>query len=290
MHTFDMTKVLENTKIAPKETMSIHPTAIVDKHAELGPGVTIGAFSIIGPKVKIGANTHVGSHVTITGNTTIGSNNRIHSYAFIGTEPQDSGYHGEDTRLVVGDNNIIREYVTMSVATTKLDWLTSVGNANMIMSYCHVAHDCEIGDGTVLANCLNMSGHVKIEDYAVIGGIVGIHQFVTVGKLSFIGGLSRITQDVPPFFVSEGNNARVRCVNTVGLKRHDFDEARIEALDDAYRLLYMSDKPFNQCIQELKHQPGLTADVQYLLQFYHKTAEGSHGRAREAMRKRSKSS
>jgi len=270
--------------------MSIHPTAIIDKGAQLESGVSVGPYTLIGPKVKIGKDTQVAGHVTITGNTTIGERNRIYPYAFLGTDPQDINYHGEDTRLVIGDDNIIREYVTMSVATVKYDWVTRVGSRNMLMSYCHVAHDCEVGDGTVCANCLHMSGHVKIEDGAVIGGIVGIHQFVTVGKYAFIGGLSRITQDVPPFLVTEGNHAKVRSVNVVGLRRNNFDEQRIAAIEDAYRILFKSQNgPFSRRLDEIEKQPHLTDDVRYLIQFYRNATNGVQGRAREIMRRQNKS-
>ncbi len=266
--------------------MTIHPTAIVDKHAQLDSGVSVGPYTVIGPKVEIGKDTEVAGHVTITGNTTLGERNRIYPYAFLGTDPQDINYGGEDTRLVVGDDNTIREYVTMSVATTKYEWVTRMGNHNMLMSYCHVAHDCEIGNGVVCANCLNMSGHVRIEDGAVTGGIVGIHQFVTVGKYAFIGGQSRITQDVPPFLVTEGNQARTRCVNTVGLRRNDFDGERVAAVEEAFRALYISDNgPFRQRLDELEEHPGLTDDVRYLIAFLRASTAGIQGRARETMRK-----
>jgi len=268
--------------------MSIHPTAIIDKGAQLGSNVSIGPFTTIGPKVVIGDDTEVAGHVTITGHTTIGRRNRIYPYCFLGTDPQDVHYHGEDTLLIVGDDNIIREYVTMSVATTKFERRTIVGSRNMIMSYCHIAHDCEIGDEVVFANDLHMSGHVRIEDGAVIGGIVGIHQFVTVGKYAFIGGMSRVTQDVPPFLISEGNLARPRCVNTVGLRRHNFDDNRIKALEEAFRFLYVSDKPFNQSLDELEARNDLTEDVRYLIRFHRDTAAGAQGRAREAIRRNSK--
>ena len=266
--------------------MSIHPTAVIDKAAQLDSGVSVGAFTTIGPHVKIGKDTEIGSHVIVTGHTTIGRRNRIYPFSYVGTDPQDINYHGEDTQLIVGDDNVIREYVTMAVATTKYERVTRVGNSNMIMSYCHIAHDCEVGSGTTMANALNMGGHVKIEDGAVIGGIVGIHQFVTVGRYAFIGGLSRITQDVPPFLITEGNHARVRCVNTVGLKRNRFDDARIQAIEDAFRILYLSDRPLTKNIEELERMPNLTEDVEYLIEFYHETARGSQGRAREILRRK----
>jgi len=266
--------------------MNIHPTAIIDKGAELGSNVSIGPYTTIGPKAVIGDDTEIGGHVTITGNTTIGKQNRIYPYAFLGTDPQDVNYHGEDTRLVIGDKNIIREYVTMSVATTKFDWQTTLGSGNMIMSYCHIAHDCEIGDGTVFANDLHMSGHVRIEDGAVIGGIVGIHQFVTIGKYAFVGGMSRITQDIPPFITSEGHTARPRCVNRVGLRRHNFDDDRINAIEEAFRLLHVSKKPFEQALDELESRPNLTEDVRYLIQFHRNSAAGVQKRAREALRRK----
>ena len=266
--------------------MTIHPTALIDKSAELDSGVSVGAFTTIGPNVKVGKDTDIGSHAVVTGHSTIGQRNRIYPFTFIGTDPQDVNYHGEDTRLIIGDDNIIREYVTIAVATTKYKRTTRVGSHNMLMSYCHIAHDCEVGDGVTLANALNMAGHVRIEDGAVIGGIVGIHQFVSVGKFSFIGGLSRITQDVPPFLVTEGNHARARCVNTVGLKRNNFDEARIQAIEDAFRLLYLSDRPFNENLEELEHRSDITGDVAYLVQFLRSAASGCNWRAREIMRKK----
>ena len=266
--------------------MSIHPTALIDEHAELDLGVSVGAYSTIGPKVKIGKDTEIGSHVVVTGNTTIGQRNRIYPFSYIGTDPQDVRYHGEDTRLVIGDENIIREYATMAVATAKYQRITRVGSRNMLMSYCHVAHDCDVGDGVTVANSLAMGGHVRIEDGAVIGGIVGIHQFVSVGKYAFVGGLSRITQDVPPFLVTEGNHARARCVNTVGLKRNNFDEGRIQAIEDAFRLLYLSDRPFNENLDELARRADLTEDVAYLVRFIRSAASGTNWRAREVMRKK----
>jgi len=269
-----------------KHQSMIHPTAIVDSHAELDTGVVVGPFTAIGPKVRIGKNTRIGGHAIVTGHTAIGQDNVIHPFAFIGTEPQDVNYHGEDTRLVVGDGNTIREFVTIAVATTKYDWVTKVGSHNMIMSYCHIAHDCDVGSGIVMANALSMSGHVRLEDGVAIGGIVGIHQFVTVGRYAFIGGLSRITQDVPPFLITEGNHARVRCVNTVGLKRNRFDDARIQAIEDAFRILYLSDRPLTKNIEELERMPNLTEDVEYLIEFYHETARGSQGRAREILRRK----
>ena len=271
-----------------KHQSMIHPTAIVDSHAELDTGVVVGPFTTIGPKVRIGKNTRIGGHAIITGHTAIGQDNVIHPFAFIGTEPQDVNYHGEDTRLVVGDGNTIREFVTIAVATTKYDWVTKVGSHNMIMSYCHIAHDCDIGSGTVIANALSMSGHVKLEDGVAIGGIVGIHQFVTVGRFAFIGGLSRITQDVPPFLVTEGNHARARCVNTVGLKRNNFDDARIQAIEDAFRALYLSDRPFNENLDELERRPCLTDDVKYLIQFVRNAGVGFNFRSREAIRHKKK--
>jgi len=268
--------------------MSIHPTAVIDKAAQLDSGVSVGAFTTIGPHVKIGKDTEIGSHVIVTGHTTIGRRNRIYPFSYVGTDPQDINYHGEDTQLIVGDDNVIREYVTMAVATTKYERVTRVGNSNMIMSYCHIAHDCEVGSGTTMANALNMGGHVKIEDGAVIGGIVGIHQFVTVGRFAFIGGLSRITQDVPPFLVTEGNHARARCVNTVGLKRNNFDDARIQAIEDAFRALYLSDRPFNENLDELERRPCLTDDVKYLIQFVRNAGVGFNFRSREAIRHKKK--
>jgi len=282
-------KTGQETLARKTREMTIHPTAIVDKHAQLDTGVSVGPFTVIGPKVAIGKDTQIAGHATITGKTTIGRRNRIYPYAFIGTDPQDINYRGEDTRLVIGDDNIIREYVTISVATTKYDWITRVGNGNMLMSYCHVAHDCEIGNATICANCLNMSGHVKIEDGAAIGGIVGIHQFVTIGKYAFIGGLSRITQDVPPFLITEGNHAKVRGVNTVGMRRNNIDEKSIAAVEETFKALYVADNGvFSQRLDELEKRADLTPDVRYLVQFQRNSINGVQGRAREIIRKQKK--
>jgi UDP-N-acetylglucosamine acyltransferase len=266
--------------------MQVHPTAHVDPKAELGPEVVIGPEACVGPKVKIGARTQIGFGAVVTGNTTIGADNKIHPYAVIGGDPQDLKYGGERTRLEIGDRNVFREYVTANVGTEKDHGVTRIGSNNFIMAYCHVAHDCALGDHIVMANAANLGGHVHIEDRAIISGLVGVHHFVTIGRLAFVGGMSRIGKDVPPFMIVEGNPSRVRVVNVVGLKRNGFSAERIEALKTALRLLYRSDVNSADAFRRLE-EAGPTEDVAYLIQFLRRVEAGRQGRALEAFRKTS---
>jgi UDP-N-acetylglucosamine acyltransferase len=202
--------------------VSIHPTAVVDPRAELGAGVVVGPYTVIGPDVVIGAGSTLGPHVVIDGHVRMGKGNRIFPGACIGLEPQDLKYNGAPTEVVIGDDNAIRECVTINRATAEGEQ-TRIGSGNLLMAYSHLGHNCQLGDRIVVANNVAIAGHVLIGDRAVIGGVLGIHQFVHIGTLAMVGGMSRIDRDIPPFAIVEGHPGRLRGLNRVGLKRSGLD-------------------------------------------------------------------
>jgi UDP-N-acetylglucosamine acyltransferase len=216
----------------------IHPTAIVDPKAELADDVEVGPFAVIGPKVQIGARTSVGAHAVIDGRTRIGRGNRIFPFCAIGGVPQDKKYAGEDTGLVIGDDNTIREYCTLNTGTVQDAGVTRVGSDNWIMAYVHVAHDCRIGDHTIFANGVQLAGHVHVGDWAILGGLTGVHQFVRIGAHAMTGAGTTLLQDLPPFVICNGNPAAPHGINAEGLKRRGFDAAAIGALRRAYKAIY----------------------------------------------------
>lgn len=216
----------------------IHPTAIVASGAELAPDVTVGPYAVIGPRVRIGAGSTVAAHVVIEGRTTIGARNQIFQFASIGAAPQDLKYHGEDSELVIGDDNRIREFCTLQPGTEGGGMLTRVGNGNLLMNYAHVAHDCVLGDRNIVANGTQLGGHVTIEHNVVIGALSGIHQFARLGESAIIGAGSMVSQDVPPFCNATGDRATLHGLNTLGLKRRGFSDETIQALKRAYRLMF----------------------------------------------------
>jgi UDP-N-acetylglucosamine acyltransferase len=218
----------------------IHETALVDPGAELDSGVQVGPYSVIGPEVKIGKGTRVKSHVVIEGNTSLGEGNVIFQFATIGSVPQDLKYKGEPSRLVIGNHNTIREFVSLNPGTTGGGMVTCLGDHNLLMMYCHIAHDCLLGSHNIIANGATLGGHVVIEDYVIVGGLVGIHQFVRVGTGAILGAGSMVSKDVPPFCNATGDRARLRGLNLEGLKRRGFSKAQIEALKRAYRIIFQS--------------------------------------------------
>lgn len=232
----------------------IHPTAVIDPNAELHPTVEVGAYAVIGPQVKIGPETKIGAHVVIDGCTEIGSRNCIFPGAAIGLEPQDLKYDGSNSLTKIGDGNTIREYVTINRATQAGE-ATSLGNDNLLMAYVHVAHNCQVGDRVVITNSVNLAGHVKIENQARIGGVLGIHQFVHIGHLAMVGGMSRIDRDVPPYMLVEGNPGRVRSLNLVGLKRASLTSEDFSLLKKAFRILYRSGETLNSALDQLDLLP-----------------------------------
>lgn len=232
----------------------IHPTAVIHPGADLHPSVQVGPYAVIGEHVKVGSDTIIGAHVVLDGSTEIGVGNHIFPGAAIGLEPQDLKYKGAVSYVKIGDNNRIREYVTINRATGAGE-ATLIGNNNLLMAYAHVAHNCVIGDSVVIANAVAMAGHVHIESRATIGGVLGIHQFVHIGKLAMVGGMSRIDRDVPPYMLVEGSPARVRSLNLIGLKRagiSELDDGKVfQTLKKAFRTLYRSGLTLNQALEKL---------------------------------------
>jgi UDP-N-acetylglucosamine acyltransferase len=229
----------------------IHPTAIIHPEAQLHPTVKVGPFSVIENQVKIGANTEILAHVTISGPTEIGENNRIFPGAVIGLEPQDLKYQGGASGLKIGNYNTIRECVTINRATAEGE-ITQIGDHNLLMAYTHVAHNCILENNIIIANNVALAGHVKIESRAVIGGVLGVHQFVHIGKMAMLGGMSRIDRDVPPFMLVEGNPSQVRALNLVGLKRAGLTREEMSLLKKAFSTIYHNKISFTKAIEELK--------------------------------------
>jgi UDP-N-acetylglucosamine acyltransferase len=247
----------------------VHPTAIVDKNAKIGNNVFIGPYCIIGGHVNIGDDTRLESHVVIDGYTTMGKNNKISPFASIGQPPQDLKYKGEPTRVEIGDNNIIREYVTINCGTASGHGVTTIGNNNMFMAYAHVAHDCVVQNNVVMANGVSLAGHVTIEDHAVIGGFTGVTQFNKVGRHAFIGAYSLIRLDFPPYFTGKGmDDFNVQSVNSVGLSRRGFSEDVIRKIKNAYKLLYVKKGViFEDVMQELRREASNSDEIAYLVKF-----------------------
>jgi UDP-N-acetylglucosamine acyltransferase len=216
----------------------IHPTAIVDPKAELDDSVNVGPYAVIGPHVQIGARCTIGAHCVIDGRTRIGEDNRIFSFASIGGPPQDKKYGGEDTRLEIGSGNTIREYVTINTGTVQDVGVTRLGNDNWIMAYVHVAHDCQLGSHLILANAVQLAGHVHLDDWVFLGGLSGVHQFVRVGAHAMTGFQTRLAQDLPPFVTAAGNPAQAQGVNQEGLRRRGYTPERIAVVKQMHRLVY----------------------------------------------------
>ena len=236
---------------AMSESHLIHPTAIVDPEAQLHPTVRVAPYAIIGSQVTIGANTIIGSHAVIDGCTEIGANNQIFPGAAIGLEPQDLKYKGANSLVKIGDKNQIREYVTINKATEEGE-ATIIGNNNLLMAYSHVAHNCVVENNVIIANNVAMAGHVYIESQAVVSGVLGIHQFVHIGQMAMVGGMSRINRDVPPYMLVEGNPAKVRSLNFVGLKRKGFSKEELSNLKKAFRILYSESLSLEKAIAKLE--------------------------------------
>lgn len=257
--------------------MNIHATAIVDPGAELDSSVTIGPYVIIEKGVKIGPDTVIKPHSFISGPSTIGSANVIGPFATVGAPPQDLKYKGEDTELVVGDNNQIREYVSIHRGTVTDKGITAIGSGNLLMGYVHIAHDCVIGNSVILANAATLAGHVQIDDHAIIGGLVAVQQFTRIGSYSYIGGLSGISKDVPPFVIVSGTrkHMRVSGINKVGLRRHGFDNETLKKLDKAYKIIFMSPELLLQdALEQAATEITGCAAVNQLITFFRTSKQG----------------
>lgn len=232
-------------------SVSIHPSAVVSDKAELGEAVSVGPFCVIDEHVCVGDGTQLTSHVVLSGHTTLGKNNRIFPFASLGHEPQDLKYHGEPSEVVIGDDNTIRENVTINPGTEGGGMMTRIGNNNLLMAYSHVAHDCLLGSDIVMANCATLAGHVYVDDGAIIGGMSAIHQFLRIGRYAMIGGMSGIVKDVPPFCLTAGGyRPGLAGLNLVGLKRQGLGLERIRLLKEVYRILLQSNDSFDQRLAE----------------------------------------
>ena len=262
----------------------IAPLACVDPAAEIDEDVEIGPFTVVGPNVRIARGTRLMSCVNILGRVTIGRDNIIYPNVVIGGEPQDISYAGSDTQVIIGDGNTIREGVTINRGSEKEDGITRIGSKNFLMACCHVAHDCKLGSHIIMANGSLLGGHVHVDDYASISGAVAVHHYTTIGSYSFIGGLSRVLHDVPPFMLCEGAPARPRCINIVALKRHEFSSHVIDCLAEAHRLLYRAKVGLDPAREILRGNGQLVPQVNELLTFIEGQQEGRHGRGREARR------
>ena len=250
---------------------NIHPTAIVESGAELGENVAIGAYSIVRSRVRIGEGTTIGPHCVIEGRTTIGRDNRFFQFSSIGAVPQDKKYAGEPTELVIGDRNMVREFCTFNLGTAQDAGVTRIGSDNWIMAYVHIAHDCQVGDRTTLANNTTLGGHVHLGDWVTVGGLTGIHQFVKIGAHVMVGFGSAVSQDVPPYMLVDGNPLAVRGFNAEGLRRRGFDAPRLAAVKQMHRLLYREGRTLDQARAAIEalgaEHPHAAGDVALMTAF-----------------------
>ena len=240
---------------------TIHPTAIVDAGAELAPGVTVGPYAVIGPHVHIGEGSSVGAHTVVEGHTVIGRGNRIFQFCSIGAAPQDKKYAGEPTRLEIGDGNTIREFCTFNTGTVQDEGLTRVGDDNWVMAYVHVAHDCRVGSHTILANAVQLAGHVHVGDWVILGGLTGVHQFTRIGAHAMAGFSTRLAQDLPPFMMAAGNPAQAQGFNQEGLRRRGWSAERLAVVKQIHRALYRRGLTLEAARAEIEALRGQVSDA-----------------------------
>jgi UDP-N-acetylglucosamine acyltransferase len=251
----------------------IHPTAIVADGARIAEGAVIGPYCTISPQAVIGSGTELVSHVVVEGHTIIGENNRVSPFAVLGGRTQDLKFKGGMPGVKIGDNNTIREYVTINAATNDGDF-TTLGSNCLVMAYAHIAHCCHIGSQVIIANACQIAGHVTIEDMATIEGLVGIVQFLRVGTMAFVGAMSKITKDLPPYMIGHGDPLEVRGFNKVGLERRGVSEAGRKALKEAYRILYRQDAPVSQALDKIEAEVEQTPEIRHLLAFCRASEKG----------------
>ncbi len=254
--------------------VKIHPTAIVDSNAVLGDGTEVGAYSIIGPKVVLGENCWIGNHVNLTGNTTIGKNTKIYHFASIGEAPQDKKYKGEDTRLIIGENNTIREYCTFNTGTVQGNGVTVIGDNNWVMAYVHIGHDCIVGNNTVFANGVTLGGHVTVKDWTILGGLSPVHQFCVIGEHVMLGGQTAVAQDIPPYTLASGFRAEPKGVNVEGLKRRGFSVDQIENIKRAYKMLYRNGLSFSEAKSYIEEMAQEHPELEVFVKFFAESTRG----------------
>lgn len=252
--------------------MAIHPSAVIHPNAQVGDECDVGPYCIVGEHVVIGARCRLHSHVVIDGHTTLGSDNELFPFCSIGLKTQDLKWKGGLTRTVIGDHNTFREYVTIHSATSDGD-ATTVGSHNHILAYCHIAHDCQLGNHIIMSNAATLGGHVRVEDHAVIS-ISAVHQFCRVGRLAMIGGCSKVVQDVPPFMLADGNPAETKTINKIGLERHGVADETISALRQAYKLLFREGLTLSNAIARIEKELPLSPEMQHLVQFVRTSERG----------------
>jgi UDP-N-acetylglucosamine acyltransferase len=256
----------------------IHPTAIIDPGAQLGRDVEIGPYAVIGPKVTIGDGTRIGSHAVVESHVRMGKGNRIHSFASVGAIPQDLKFRGEESWVEIGDGNIIREYATVNRGTSGGGGVTRIGNHTLVMAYCHIAHDCDVGSRVIMANAATLAGHITIEDGAIIGGMTGVHQFVRIGTLSIIGGMSGVSQDVPPYVTAVVSRPQrghaLYGLNLVGLKRNGFPPETITVLKQAFRMIFRAEVPLKDALARAEAELPPLPEVARLIAFVRSSKRG----------------
>jgi UDP-N-acetylglucosamine acyltransferase len=252
----------------------IHETAIIDPKADIHSGVEIGPYCIVRKGVSIGKNTKLMANVIVEGETEIGENCSFYPFSSIGFPPQDLKYKGENTKLTIGSNNIVREYVTIHRASVGGDETTVVGNNNFFMAYVHIAHNCKIGNHVIMANAATLAGHVLVEDFSVIGGLVAIHQFTRIGRYAMVGGFSGIGQDIPPYMVASGARAKLFGPNTIGLKRHGFSDQSINAIKKAYKILFREKRTLKDAMKKVQENFSDSPEIHHLIEFIEKNKRG----------------
>jgi UDP-N-acetylglucosamine acyltransferase len=254
--------------------MKIHPTAIISPDAHLEEGVEIGPYSIIGSDVKIGKNTLIGSHTVIDDYTHIGEGNNIFQFCSIGAPPQDLKFGGEKTRVVIGNFNTIREFVTIHRSTTADIGVTIIGDHNLLMAYTHVAHNCKLDNNIIMSNAATLAGHIHIENYAIISGLTGIHQFCRIGEHCMIGGASAVVKDIPPYVIAQGNHAKLFVLYLIGLKRRNFSEKTIKAISEAYRIIFRSKLLLEDAIKKAEAEVENLPEVNHFIKFIKESERG----------------
>lgn len=272
---------------------TIHPTSVVEPGARLADSVVVGPLCYVGPRVTLGANTRLISHVSILGRTTLGEGNTVWPQACLGAAPQDLKYRGEDSQLIIGNDNEIRELVTMHLGTAVAGGVTRIGSDNLIMTAVHIAHDCTIGNHTILSSNVGLAGHVHVQDHAILGGAVGVHHFVTFGQYCYVGGMSRIVHDVPPFMIVAGDPGEVRAPNVKGMARSQIPAADVDVVKETFRRLFFRNS-LSDGGQALASMPKRLADLerdypdneyaQIIIHFVRNTLIGTHGRYQESLR------
>ncbi|MBI3303318.1 MAG: acyl-ACP--UDP-N-acetylglucosamine O-acyltransferase [Deltaproteobacteria bacterium] len=254
--------------------VTIHPSAVVAPGAELDSGVEIGPYAVLGPQVRIGKNTWIGPHAVIEGRTMIGCENRIFQFASVGAIPQDKKYRDEESVLIIGDHNVIREFATLNPGTAGGGMVTRVGNYNLFMVYSHVAHDCLIGNHVVLANSATLGGHVTLEDYVGVGGLVGIHQFTRIGESAYLGAGSMVSLDVPPYCTAVGDRAHLHGLNLIGLKRRGWSAEQLVAIKKAYRTLFSEGLPLKEALVAIRSAYPSSPEVAHMTDFIAASTRG----------------